>query len=208
MGGKPVHVTLLIGEKQKRLELALVREIHQHANQVRLIEVGASGRNALDLVLAAHLGRATVEHPGADFSIVSQDKDFDPLIAHLRANGMRVTRQPDFSALPFLAGSTPAAALPAASPAAPRLASTRRRPASGSSRETPSPEGKLEKLVGRLKADAGPRPKRKDRLLHHINTSFGNRLSATEAASLAEDLVARGVVAIDGNGKVTYPKRG
>src|SRR4051812_27262518 len=56
--GRPVDVTLLIGEKQRRLDLDLVRQIHEHATQVSLVEVGASGRNALDLVLAWHLGHA------------------------------------------------------------------------------------------------------------------------------------------------------
>jgi hypothetical protein len=46
--GKPVQVTLLIGKNQKKIDLALVQQIRRLAAQVALVEVGASGRNALD----------------------------------------------------------------------------------------------------------------------------------------------------------------
>lgn len=202
--GKPVRVTLLLGEKQRRLEVALVRQIIRLTGQVTLIEVGASGRNALDLVLAAHLGRATIEFPGAEFTIVSKDKDFDPLIAHLRANGHRVERHPDFSELPFL---NPTKQLPAGVRAkAHKPGPTHRHAAAGAPAKA-APVDKMEKLVGRLTSDTSPRPKRKDRLLHHISTSFGNQLSAAELAEKASQLVDRGVVSIEPDGKVRYPKQ-
>eukprot|EP01031_Cornospumella_fuschlensis_P013228 gene13228-biopygen11165 len=50
--GKSARVTLLIGKNQKKLDLDLVRQIHRLAPQVDLVEVGASGHNALDLTLA------------------------------------------------------------------------------------------------------------------------------------------------------------
>ena len=205
IAGKPVHVTLLIGEKQKRLELALVRQIHRHASQVTLIEVGASGRNALDLVLAAHLGRATIEHPTADFTIVSKDHDFDPLIAHLCVHGVRVERLPDFSDLPVL-GAPKRAQVPKPAVSAPKFArgTPRLPPASGGA---PRSTSKMEKLVARLTSPAGPHPKRKDRLLHHIATSFGNQLSDADLEEVVEELVEQRIVALDPAGKVSYPRK-
>src|SRR3954468_21509405 len=102
IGDKQAEVTLLIGEKQRRLELALVRQIHEHAAKVTLIEVGAAGRNALDLVLAWHLGKTAERYPDDPYFVVSKDKDFDPLIPHLRTLGLRVERIDAFAALPFL----------------------------------------------------------------------------------------------------------
>ncbi|HUR56973.1 MAG TPA: PIN domain-containing protein [Opitutaceae bacterium] len=209
--GKPVHVTLLLGEKQKRLELALVRQIHDLGReQVELIEVGASGRNALDLVLAAHLGRCTLQHPNAEFVIISKDKDFDPLIRHLLASKLRVERHPDFSALVFLGAARPKPAqVPAPTNRAPsaRVAAPARQ-ASSAAKPAPPPADKFEKLVARLQSHAGPRPKRKDRLLHHIGTAFGNKLTEPELETRAEQLVRRGVLVIDRNDKVTYPGHG
>ncbi len=180
--GKPVHVTLLIGEKQKRLDLALVRQIHQHASQVTLIEVGASGRNALDLVLACHLGKAVAQHAGAEFHIISKDKDFDPLITHLRAEKMHVSRHNAFADLPLVAAHRHRAPAAAASPAA----------------------TKTEKLIARLQNPDKSRPKRKKSLLAHINTTCGNNLSEAEQATLLDDLIARQVLTVDDAGRVTY----
>ncbi|MBI2498594.1 MAG: hypothetical protein HYV75_11965 [Opitutae bacterium] len=52
VAGKPVHVTLLIGKNQTKRETSLSVQLHAHAGQVAPIEVGASGRNALDMVLS------------------------------------------------------------------------------------------------------------------------------------------------------------
>ena len=78
--GKPVQVTLLIGKNQKKLDLALVQQIRRLASQVELIEVGASGHNALDLPLAYYLGQAVQRCPDAHFHIVSKDKDLRQIL--------------------------------------------------------------------------------------------------------------------------------
>lgn len=176
VANQPVHVTLLIGEKQKRLDLALVRQIHRHAAQVTLVEVGASGRNALDLVLACHLGQAVVRRPDAAFHIVSKDKDFNPLVAHLRASDVNVARHEGFAALPFL--HAPATA--------------------------PETDRRLAKLIDRLRHSAASRPVRRKTLLSHVQDFYGNRLSATEAESVIGTLVQQGVIAIDDRGRVSY----
>jgi hypothetical protein len=178
--GKPVHVTLLIGEKQKRLDLALVRAIHRHATQVTLIEVGASGRNALDLVLACHLGQAATHHPQANFHIISKDKDFDPLVAHLKNAGVRVARHGAFDALPFF--GRPRKIVP-----------------------RPAEEERLAKLIDRLETKTRARPAKRTRLLSHINGFYGNALSEAELEGIAANLVDRGIIAIDPEGRVTYP---
>jgi hypothetical protein len=175
--GKPVHVTLLIGEKQKRLDLALVRQIHRQATQVTLVEVGASGRNALDLVLACHLGKATTQHPDAGFYIVSKDKDFNPLIAHLRADHVDVSRHEAFTALPFL-------------PTAPDPAQS---------------DDRLAKLITRLTSKITARPVRRKTLLSDIHSFYANRLSPAELEAVVATLEERGIIAIDARGRVTYP---
>ena len=99
---RPVHVTLLIGKNQKKLDLALVRQIHRLAARVELVEVGASGHNALDLTLACYLGQAVQQWPTAQFHIVSKDQDFEPTIGHLVARGVEVARCDAFHLLSFL----------------------------------------------------------------------------------------------------------
>jgi hypothetical protein len=177
IAGQPVHVTLLIGEKQKRLDLALVRQIHRHASQVTLIEVGASGRNALDLVLACHLGKASTQHAKAAFYIVSKDKDFNPLIAHLRTEHLDVSRHEAFTALPFLT-------------TAPKPSET---------------DDRLTKLIDRLTKKTKARPVRRKTLLSDIHAFYANRLTPAELEEVVATLEERGVIAIDAKGKITYP---
>jgi hypothetical protein len=227
--GQPAKVTLLIGEKQRRLELDLVRQIHEHASQVSLVEVGASGRNALDMVLAWHLGAAAERSAGDAFFVVSKDKDFDPLIKHLRARGLAVERVDAFAALPFVA-ALEAASIPRAArtrgataggrtrgrsherPAARAAAATssaRQRLAEQRDASTPATEpttdARLTKLIDRLQHRPKARPVRRKTLLSHINGFFGNQLSAAELEAVVADLQTRGVVAIDPQGRVSYP---
>jgi hypothetical protein len=100
--GKPVHVTLLIGKNQTKVATSLFAQVSRLPGQVLVVEVGGSGRNALDLTLAYYLGRAIEQIPEANYAIVSKDKDFDPMIAHLGTNGIQIVRKDSFATLPFL----------------------------------------------------------------------------------------------------------
>lgn len=118
---KSVHVTLLIGAKQTKVPTKLATQLHTFAAQVAPIEVGGSGRNALDLTLAMYLGREIERHPQANFVIVSRDQDFDPMIAHLKAAGARVERVPSFAAVSaFVSGRKAVRPVRAARTPAPR----------------------------------------------------------------------------------------
>ena len=216
--GKPVHVALVLGKNQTKFPLALVEQIKAFAAQVDLIKVGASGHNALDLVLAAHLGRATLAHPDAEFVIVSKDKDFDPLVAHLHANKIRVTRQPDFAALPFFSrlrrGSAPAVAAtpgPRHPPAKPHVtaATPVRRPAPAANvvarREIPGAlDDKVEKLLGWFGSYDKPRPKKRKGLFNLIRSVAGRHLTDADLAALADQLSARRILAVGADDKVVY----
>lgn len=200
VAGKSAHVTLLIGKNQGRLDFALVEQIHQLANQVELVKLDASGRNALDLTLAYYLGRAVAQTAGAHFCIVSKDKDFEPMIAHLVAKGTKIVRCDSFAALPFLPKPKKAGGSKAVAPAkAPGTATKTAIPLDGG-----SPDERLEKLVIRLKQNLAPRPKKRERLLAYINTVFGGKLTESGQNQKLTELVRRGVVSIDAKDKLVY----
>jgi len=102
VAGKPVKVVLILGEQHKKLPIALVKQVHQHASAVRLLETGCSGKNALDLVLASCMGEAKTADPHGYFHILSTDKDFDALIGHYKTNGLLAARHESFSEIPVL----------------------------------------------------------------------------------------------------------
>ena len=197
--GKPVHVTLLIGKNQGKIDFALVDQIHHLAAQVELEKVGASGHNALDLTLAYYLGQAVQRCPGAHFHIISKDKDFEPMVAHLSIKGIPVNRCDSFAALAFLPKPAKPHPIKAAAPA--RLGALAKAvvPVKAGAADV-----RLEKLISRFQDNSAPRPRTKSRLLAYINTAFGGRL--TEAAQIQKlaELISRGVLTIDANGKVSY----
>lgn len=205
IGPHPVEVTLLIGEKQRRLELPLVRQIHEHAAKVTLVEVGASGRNALDMVLAWHLGKTIEQHPDDVYFVVSRDKDYDPLIRHLRTRGHDVTRVDSFNALPFVMTQAP---VRKPAPARRTTEATARRSeparAAPAARQSSTPEDRFAKLVDRLQHRPKARPVRRKTLLSHINGFFGNHLTEPELEQIVAQLIERGVISIAPNGRVEY----
>ena len=179
---QPAHVTLLIGKNQKNLSLVLVQQIRRQPDQVDLVEVGATGRNALDLTLAYYLGQSVQSSPGAGFYIVSKDKDFDPLIGHLHARHVKVVRVVSFDALPFLARPRKSAPVPA-KPVTDRRA----------------------KVMARLMNPANlARPSSRDALVANIKTSYGKGWTSDEGDDILRELVERNALTIDPKGKVSY----
>jgi len=192
---KPVHVTLMIGKNQKKIDLALVHQIKRHAARVELIEVGAAGHNALDLTLAYYLGQAALSAPHAQFHIISKDTDFDPLLAHLHSQKIKATRHGAFAALPFLPQPKPGAVKKIA-------ATPKHQPELFPS--VPANE-KFDKLLTRLRNNSAPRPKKRSSLLAHISTAYGDKLTAEELNLHLDALVDLGVLSIDAKNKVSYP---
>jgi len=197
----PVFVTVLIGKTQTKLDMSLVLQVARHAAKMELIQTGASGRNALDLILAFHLGQAAARSPGATLHVISKDKDFDPLLAHLSSTGVPSSRSESFAELPFVR--------PAAPPAVPKKRASPRRKSTGMVDVVPAippamPDPVMEKIIAHLRTDGGPRPKRKNSLLRHIANCYGNRLTEPELGQKLNALTATGLMTISSDGKVGY----
>ena len=203
--GRAVEVTILLGKTQKRLEVSLVQEILKHPGEVRLIEMTTAGKNALDLALAYHLGMAAIQDPAGCFHIISRDKDYDPLIAHLNRAGTKAFRHDKFSTQAILGTAKPAAG-PGAKPADSHPAgqqSSSRHDKSGPQRLAGAID-KVAVMADRLRKNVAHRPKTQKRLLTHVQAQFRGKLQDGEADKIVESLVDRGVISIDPKGKVTY----
>lgn len=173
--GKPVRAVLVIGARQRRLDLALVRQVHRMSGQIELIEAGASGRGAFDLALAYQLGLAVKEHPRAQFHIVSHTEDFEPLIRHLAERGMVVVRHDSFPALylPIPVRRVESVVL-------------------------------LDRLIAHLR-NAGIRPRKRATLENLISGFEGNSIPKGQVSALITQLLQHRVITIDDRDKVGYP---
>jgi hypothetical protein len=188
-----VHVSLLIGKNQTKLAIGLVKDLLRLGAQAELIEVGASGHNALDLTLAFYLGQAVQQFPGAHFWIVSKDKDFEPMIGHLnhRRPPVLVARCGEFDQQPFLQPRPkPRATAKAASPA------------------TPAAPDRRTKVIARLKNPTlKNRPITLAGLHAYVKTSLGSEATANDIEEVVTGLMKSGTIAVDVANKVTYPQR-
>lgn len=182
----PMALVLLVGEKQRNLKTDLVEQLLARSAHVQLVRMTVSGRNALDLTLACHLGRVMAVNPSGYFHIISKDKDFDALVSHLKGQGHRIARHDTFAQLPFLRSAMPVSK----APPEPSIAPMR---------------NKIEEFVASLQRNSANRPKKSKTLHTHLKSHLGGILSDDEvAARLSAITRAHGIV-IDGKGAVTYP---
>ena len=144
---------------------------------VQVVCLESSGRNALDFTLAYYLGRAVIADPAAYFHIVSKDKGYDPLIAHLKSRHVRAYRHDDFKSVrlsqPQRTQSVPAGPL-------------------------------LSSALAHLKRNASNRPRRRTTLTRNLQNALGNGTSEADIASLIDRLLNAGHLSIDDKGRVTY----
>jgi len=84
-------VLIFMGAQQK-VGSSLIEAVQALGERGRFIRISGNGPNALDFHIAYYLGQWTMRDPHATFLIVSKDKGFDALIAHLSGKGTQVKR--------------------------------------------------------------------------------------------------------------------
>jgi len=199
---QPVTVILVLGERHKKLPVDLVKKLLKYPTQVRLVEAGRSGKNALDFVLSYLIGVQTMTDRTGHFHILSRDKGFDALIEHLKKNDIFADRHEIFAKIPaLLTGTT--AARPA--PIVPRKIAAERTPRRRrKSAPTPSSPDRVKETVDWFANHTANRPKTRKKLLSHIYTHFGKRLSAAELEAIVTELAAQDSIEITAQGRVLY----
>ena len=181
--GQAIEVTLLIGERQKQMKIDQVTALVAGGSAMRLIKVGVTGRNALDLTLAYYLGRASLENPRAEFHIISRDTDYDAMIEHVNRRGVRVERVESVDELDFLQRSI----------------------APGRDEE-PADSGRIDDVIELLDRNEASRPKTKKRLRSSIASWYASEITEEELDEILLALERRRIVAIDDRGRVSYKR--
>ena len=176
IGGKPVKVFLVVGSKRKTLPTELARQLHRHRDQVEWVESEGASKNALDLVLAYHVGRQTQADSAGYFHILSKDKDYDALIKHLRTNKVLANRDEDFAKIPALVDYK-------------KLTLNER----------------VECVVEKFKSPKMTRPAKKKTLLSAIHALLHKELSSAEVETILETLIKRKLIEVSpSNSAVAY----
>jgi len=218
--GPDFHVLVFVGVAQAKISIDVAAALQALGTGTRYIRCNGGGSNALDFHIAFYIGELAAAAPHCSFHIISRDTGFDPLVKHLRARGLRVSRAASIEDL-SLAGDvhTPSgdmscaqsASVSATHPAVlPMLA--KQAPAVSASKTTPTPKPKpasgesakrIERIVVLLGKQGAARPRTSKTLENAISAMFQNTLKAGERTALIQELQQRKWVSIKDK-KVTY----
>ena len=171
-------IMVFVGANQSKMPTSLITAMQQFDH--RYIQIDASGRNALDLHIAYYIGRIAVSEPDASFHIVSKDAGFDPLMRHLKSEGITVER---ITAIDEIAETKASRVEPSRKAAA-----------------FPDP---ITTITDNLKRRPKARPGTVDKLQTVIRELFLKNLKDEDVTKLVDQLVEIGIVTIHGT-KVSY----
>lgn len=170
------RVLLFVGSNQRRLDIAVVKAVQVLGRNAEYIQISGNGPNALDFHIAYYIGKYAAETQDSYFHIISQDKGFDPLIAHLKANKVFCARSASVQDIPPL-----------------KLA------------EALSPQDRAEQFFRAKIRGAKNGPGTLIELKNTVAAHFGKLLSHAEVLAVMQALQAAGRIEVSGS-KVTYPE--
>lgn len=203
------RVTLFLGLHDTKLPTDLVLAMQRLGERGSYVVLDAVGRNALDFYIAYYLGTLATRDHGAFFHIVSKDTGFDPLISHVKAQGIRCKRSESVDDLSCFIKES------ATSPSAREQVAVRQSVALPATEEpvivrqlvASAPARTIDQLVRIAVEDLirrkTSRPSKEQTLRNTIQATCGKQLKPGQIDKVIKELVARGWVKLTGVA-VTY----
>lgn len=100
------QLLIFVGASQVKLPFDVAASVQALGDRARYIKIAGNGPNALDFHIAFYIGELAAADPTGFFHIVSKDKGFDPLIAHLKARKILSGRVASIQEIPLVKTST------------------------------------------------------------------------------------------------------
>lgn len=174
LAGEHFRVKLFVGQSLSKLPFDLATAMQSLGNRGEYIRISGNGPNALDFHIAYYIGRISTADPDVFFHIISKDTGFDPLITHLKDQGIFSKRSASIDAIPVLRGMTEA---------------TR--------------DEQLDAVVTKLQGMAKNKPLKDKTLRAMISAWFGKKLDEKDLDRIVSSLAQRKIIAVE-NGKIRY----
>ena len=207
LGRKNFIVHLFLGPLNKKLDVEVVERLLEHSQAVKMVRSPKAGKDALDFVLAYHLGQAVQTDPKAYFHLVSGDEGFDSLVELLRARNVKVKRHSNWQGLEVSAalksGDTVANGQGAGSGGA-AVNGAAKVPVNGGAEKSPLLSHEAVKFLLNLTKTAKNRPKKKATLVSHAKSLLGKNASDADGEKVVAELLKAGHLKIDDKGAVSY----
>lgn len=96
-----VCVFVFVGAKQGKLSSDMAIRMQELGARAKYIRASGTGANALDFLIAFHIGKLTAKDPQGFFHVISKDKGYDPLLAHLKDSRIQCARSESITAMPL-----------------------------------------------------------------------------------------------------------
>ncbi len=196
LAGEATPAIICVGVKQMTLKTDLVLKIQAMGNRGEFVKCPGICKDALDHVLAFRIGQLTRECPDAEFHIVSDDKGFDVLIAHMKKENLSAKR----------IESSKSGSKMSKQKATKSIASAKAKAKVEAIVEVKTTPQRAQFFMNALRAKLGEAPPSLGQLRQMIRVQFAN-LEDKDLESLITSLRSRKFLAVDGD-KVTYPGLG
>jgi hypothetical protein len=169
---------VFVGANQTKVPFETAASLQQLGARASYVKITGNGSNALDFHIAYYIGKLATTEPTAYFHIVSNDTGFDPLIQHLRADGIFIDRVKAVAEIPLIKASA-----------------------------TKTLSERNQAAADRLQQMKAAKPRTVKTLSSTIASLFQKQLSEEEVAAIVYWLAEQGHLAIEGT-KVLYTTRG
>lgn len=178
-----LQMVVFVGPNQSKLSFPIVEAVQKMGSRARYVKVSQTGNNALDMHMAFQIGRLSMQQPNAYFHIVAKDRDYDPLIMHLKSLGIGAAKWPDVMSIDWIQRPTP------------KLHATVKQTADF-----------FETTVEWLRARSNNRPASVQAIKNTLKSAAtGNSLDDEQAEAVFNQLVEKGFVVVHGT-QLIYPK--
>ncbi len=174
------HFKLLVfvGANQAKVPFETAASLQKLGTRASYIKITGNGSNALDFHIAYYIGKLAEAEPTAYFHIVSKDTGFDPLIQHLKTEGIFAGRVKAIDEIPRVKASAAKA-----------------------------PSERNQVASSWLQQTKATKPRTVKTLSSTIASLFQKQLSDEEVAAIVQWLAEQGHLVITGT-KVSYTPHG
>lgn len=168
------RVIVFVGANQTKIPFELANAIQQLGARANYIKISGNGSNALDFHIAYYIGKLIQEDSTAYIHIISKDAGFDPLIQHLKAQKIGISRSNEIAEIPLLKAAN-----------------------------SKTLQEKVNVVVSNLRQRGASRPRTVKTLSSTILSLFQKQLPGDELTMLLAELQSTGAITITEN-KVSY----
>lgn len=168
------RVLVFVGANQSKVSFELASEMQKLGTRAEYVKIAGNGSNALDFHIAYYIGKLATEDPTAYFHIISKDAGFDPLIKHLKAKKIGISKAKTICEIPLLKAANSKTLL-----------------------------DKTAVVIANLHQRGVSKPRTVKTLSSTISSLFQKQLQGAELTLLLAELQATGVISVNEN-KVSY----